>query len=86
MKKLLFSLSLILLLLFSACSPFHWEADGTNVKIYSEDEATVYFYPVCPDCGHVSPMYSVNLSSGESHETFHQCESCWGLYDVIIHR
>lgn len=61
-------------------------ASGKNIKVYSETESTVFFYPVCPDCGHVSPMYSVDISKGEEHSTVHVCETCFEVYDVSIDR
>ena len=86
-KTLALLLAVIFVLVFTAsCGLSSNKSRGTNVKIYSEDIATVYFYPVCPKCGHVSSMCKVNLSENESHETLHQCETCWELYDINIQR
>lgn len=62
------------------------KADGINIKVYRESESTVYFYPVCPKCDHVSEMYEVNISKGEEHKTAHMCEKCFSVYDVEINR
>lgn len=61
-------------------------ASGENIKVISATEATVYFYPVCPSCDHVSSSYSVNLSKGEDHSTVHVCEKCFKVYDITIKR
>ena len=61
-------------------------ARGENIKVISATEATVTFYPVCPDCDHVSSPCSTNLSKGESHSTIHVCEKCGSVYDITIKR
>ncbi len=61
-------------------------ARGENIKVIRANEATVYFYPVCPSCDHVSSSYSVNLSKGEDHSTVHVCEKCFKVYDITIKR
>lgn len=69
-------------------SPFAQEesAKGKNVKISTCSDSHVYFKPVCPECGHISGMYSVNLSSGEKHSTNHICEQCYEVYEITIER
>lgn len=62
------------------------KADGVNIKVYSESDSTVYFYPICPKCEHVSEMYEVNISKGENHKTSHMCEKCFNVYNVEIKR
>lgn len=82
----------VLAVTLCACFPsFEYESDadkvnGTNIDVVTADKATVYFYPVCPLCKHVSPIYSVNVSEGESHNTVHMCEECSNVYEVAIRR
>lgn len=63
-----------------------WGVSGENISIHTVTDSHVYFKPVCPDCGHISGMYSVTLSDGEDHSTIHQCEECWQVYDIEIRR
>ncbi len=93
MKRVLCLVMAILMsVTLCACFPFYeYESEsdkvnGTNIEVITADKATVYFYPVCPLCDHVSPAYSTNLSEGESHSTVHVCEECSYVYDVTIRR
>ncbi len=85
--RTIITVGIVLLLTFIIYKAiFTPKADGVNIKVYSESDSTVYFYPVCPDCDHVSEMYEVNISKGESHKTAHMCEKCFSVYDVEIER
>lgn len=61
-------------------------AKGTNAKINYTGPASVSFYPVCPECDHVSPYSSVNISDGEHGEYIYTCENCWEVYEITIDR
>ena len=76
---------LSLCLLCSSCA-IRKTAKGTNAKIDYTAEAYVSFYPVCPECNHVSPISYVNLSDGEHGSTTHMCEKCYEVYTIKIDR
>lgn len=87
MNKGAFLLALILAIVVAAVAIFSSEkTTGTNIKVELTNDSSVQFKPVCPKCGHISNLYSINLSSGESHSTIHMCETCYEIYDITIDR
>ena len=87
MKKchMIIPLFLCLCLICTGCL-FKKTAKGTNAKINYTGTASVSFYPVCPNCDHISPLRSVNISDGEYEEGAHACEKCYEVYIVRIDR
>lgn len=87
MKKVISIIAMILTLciLCTGCI-FKKSAKGKNAEINYTGKASVSFYPVCPECGHVSPLYSVNISDGEYEKCLHTCEKCYEMYEIIIDR
>ena len=87
MKKInaVISVVLLLCLLCTGCI-FRKTAKGRNARIDYTGEATVSFYPVCPDCDHVSPISYINISDGEHGKITHMCEKCYEIYTIIIDR
>ena len=87
MKKFCKILALVLCLsiCFTGCL-FKKRAKGENAKIDYTGEASVYYYPVCPECGHVSEKRAANLSDGEYGRTPHTCERCYETYVIEIDR
>ena len=87
MKKTVSLIALILSLciLCTGCI-FKKSAKGKNAKIQYTGTASVSFYPVCPECNHVSPLCSVNISDGEYDEGSYMCEECYEVYIIQIDR
>lgn len=87
MKKTVSLIALILSLciLCTGCI-FKKSAKGKNAKIQYTGTASVSFYPVCPECNHVSPLRSVNISDGEYDEGSYMCEECYEVYIIQIDR
>jgi len=87
MKKLRIILSLVvcLCIICTGCL-FKDTAKGKNAKIDYTGTAHVSFYPVCPECGHISPRLSVNISDGEYEEGSYACEECYEVYVILIDR
>ena len=87
MKRLRMILPLILCLgiILTGCL-FKKSAKGTNAKINYTGTATVSFYPVCPECEHISPLLTVNVSDGEYKEGNYVCETCYEVYEILIDR
>lgn len=88
MKKLIAVtvVALCMSLLFVGCDIFHKSASAKNAKVDYTGEASVGFYPVCPECNHVSPKSYVNISDGEQEEFSYLCEECYELYMITIDR
>lgn len=61
-------------------------ASGKNAQIDYTGTASVSFYPVCPECDHVSPECSVNISDGEYEEGSYMCEKRYAVYTITIDR
>lgn len=59
-------------------------ASGTNVKISSADEAYVYFYPKCPECGHLDSAKRANISKGESASSYNICSQCDEVFEYEV--
>lgn len=59
-----------------------------NVKIDSLLPDCVTYYPVCPECDHVSPLTMKYISEGDEKEYKgkHMCEECFEYYDISIKR
>ena len=87
MKKLrvVVVLMVCVCLLFTGCI-FKKTAKGKNAKINYTGTASVSFYPVCPNCNHVSPLRTANISDGEFEEGSHMCEECYEVYIISIDR
>ena len=82
---LIIAVILSLCLLYTGCA-IRKTAKGTNAKIDYTGEASVSFYPVCPECNHVSPISYVNLSDGEHDDFTYMCEKCYEVYTIKIDR
>jgi len=63
-------------------------ASGENVKIDSTLPDSVMYYPVCPECDHISPMTFKNISEGDEDEYsfYNICEKCDHMYEYTIQR
>lgn len=87
-KRICFiALLLCLSLICTGCLfQFKKSAKGKNVKINYTGTANVEFYPVCPECDHVSPLRTANISDGEYQEGSHACENCYEIYEISIDR
>lgn len=79
---------LILLLMCVLCTgcAIRKTAKGKNVKVDYTGTATVSFYPVCPQCDHVSPRCTANISDGEHAQRTYICEKCNEVYMISIDR
>jgi hypothetical protein len=86
MKKFLAIIAIILSLTVLCSGCFRKTAKGKNARINYTGTASVTFYPVCPKCGHVSPLLSLNLSDGEHEQGTYVCEKCWEVYTILIDR
>jgi len=87
MKKMLIAVSVLLSLsLLCGCGLVRKTAKGRNAKIDFTGTAHVSFYPVCPECDHVSPCCSVDISDGEYEEGTYMCEKCYEIYEILIDR
>jgi len=61
-------------------------AKAENATITNTTDNTVYFKPICPECGHIGYSKSINLCEGENYNTRYQCEHCFNFYDLSISR
>lgn len=88
MKKMIAVLAVVLsvCLLTASCGIIRKTATGKNAKVDYTGEASVSFYPVCPECNHVSPRCYVNISDGEYVEDTYICEKCYEVYEITIDR
>ena len=78
-------LVVVCLLVLKSC--FTPKVSGENfVDGYTGGPDVVNVYPKCPECDHVYPLYSINLSSGEDFETTFICDGCGEIFDVIVER
>ena len=83
MKKVLVG---ILILTMICCFAGCGDASGENVEIVRTTDNTVYFKPVCPECGHIESTESINLCEGEDYSTRSGCSECYKFYDISIER
>ncbi len=86
--KRIFSVSAMILVLCILCTGciFKKTAKGKNAEINYTGKSSVSFYPVCPECGHVSPLCYANISDGEYEKGVYTCEKCYEMYEIIIDR
>ncbi len=83
MRKILVGILVLTMLCgFAGCGG----ASGENVKITNTTDNTVYFKPVCPECGHIEYSNSINLCEGEDYSTRTGCSECYTFYDISIVR
>lgn len=87
MKRLpiIFAPILCVCIILTGCL-FKKSAKSKNAKINYTGTATVSFYPVCPECDHISPLLTVNVSDGEYKEGTYVCENCYEVYEILIDR
>ena len=86
MRKFITLVAVILSLAIVCTGCFRKTAKGRNAKVDYTGEASVGFYPVCPECDHISPISYINISDGEYSETSHICEKCYEVYTITIDR
>lgn len=87
MKKfnIILAIGLSLCMLCVGCA-IRKTAKGKNAKIDYTGTASVSFYPVCPECNHISTRCSVNISDGEYETGAYACEKCYEVYEITIDR
>jgi len=88
-KFLLFSLCFVILFTMLCMSGCVGNAvSGENVKIDYALPDSVTFYPVYPDCDHISPLTYKNISEGDEDEYsfYNICEKCDHMYEYTIKR
>jgi len=86
MKKLIALIAIVLSLAILCTGCLRKTAKGKNVKVDYTGTSSVGFYPVCPECKHISPMQYANVSDGEQKQGSHMCENCYEVYIITIDR
>lgn len=93
MKKI-FAILLVVIFCFTVSGCFYDIFDDTsneisrskNVKVYSVQDANVWYYPQCPSCGHLNGACVVEMTAGEYQSGYAQCNSCGQIFEMEIRR